>query len=458
MKCFASAALDSRGITPADSHISYNLFSEEETFTNQSGEDSSAGNSDLPNSHPDNDLTGNSVDLGFTNHFVNDENENIIILDESNPSSEEASTPSTTYDAVTGSFDTLAVLDVEMVDSGHEDLSDAISTEIEIQHAVIRHANDVTFLFRTLTLPETQGDLMRILTSSSTTSDIAQAAGKLVMLFCGTNRTLTRRSTMRYLESWWTGAKSARVPYNSDVDDDIVIAHFSFESYFRQHDWGLVRKLTCIIASSNTVETLARISSIGRPLINYRGEHVCSRSDFLNVSQILRDLCHEESAKSGLSNLHLDLSQDYAIFERGRPKYEWKNSTLQIKDVLGTLQHTEGLIKETTLEALEHVKSSIIQITSFNLECELPNREIGAFLAKKPDSWPDFCPKYALVVFDRSNIKDGRLMASKISDAILNQAVFNQTGSVISQADASAFTLWMEILRGNLPMNSVWPC
>ncbi|KAI7978324.1 hypothetical protein EIK77_001267 [Talaromyces pinophilus] len=457
MKCLTSTELNSRGFTPADSHISYNPFSGGETSANESDEDSSAGDSDSTTSRLDNDLTGNSIGLGSAGHFITNEGENIMTLADSDPSSEGASTPSTTPDAGIGFFDTLAVSDVDMVDSGHEDVRETASTEAETQHAVIRHANDVIFLFQTLTLPEAQNDLMRLLTSPSTTSDIAQAAGKLVMLFCGRNQTLTRRSTIRYLESWWTGAKHARELYNSDVDDDIVIAHFSFESYFRQHDWELVRKLTCIMASSNTIETLARISSIGRPVINnYRGEHICTRSNFLNVTLYLRDLCCEKSAKSGISNLHLYLCQDYASFERDRPQYEWRQSTSQIRDVLGTLHHAERLIGVSTYRRGQ-VKSSIMQNMPLNLDFGLQTQRIGAFLAKKPDSWPDSCPKYSLVVFDQSNIKDGQLMASKISDAILHQAFFHDTGSSMSQVDASAFTLWAKILRGELPVDSVWP-
>ncbi|GAM33781.1 hypothetical protein TCE0_013r00931 [Talaromyces pinophilus] len=232
--------------TIAKSSMLLNMYREHisslggETSANESDEDSSAGDSDSTTSRLDNDLTGNSIGLGSAGHFITNEGENIMTLADSDPSSEGASTPSTTPDAGIGFFDTLAVSDVDMVDSGHEDVRETASTEAETQHAVIRHANDVIFLFQTLTLPEAQNDLMRLLTSPSTTSDIAQAAGKLVMLFCGRNQTLTRRSTIRYLESWWTGAKHARELYNSDVDDDIVIAHFSFESYFRQHDWELV--------------------------------------------------------------------------------------------------------------------------------------------------------------------------------------------------------------------------
>lgn len=457
MKCFVSTELNSRGFTPADSHISYNPFSGGETSANQSDGDSSAGDSDSTTSRLNNDLTENSIDLGSADHFVNNGDENVITLADSDPSSEVASTPRTTSDAGIGSFDTLAVSDVEMVDSGHEDVRETASTEAETQHAVIRHANDVIFLFQTLTLPEAQSDLLRLLTSPSATSDIAQAAGKLVMLFCGRNQTLTRRSTIRHLESWWTGVKNARELYNSDVDDDIVIAHISFESYFRQDDWELVRKLTCIMASSNTIETLARISSIGRPVINnYRGEHICTRSNLLNVTLCLRDLCCEKSAKSGISNLHLYLCQDYASFERDRPQYEWRKSTPQIRDVLGTLHNAERLSKVSTYRRGQ-VKSSITQNIPLSLEFGLQTQRIGAFLAKKPDSWPDSCPKYSLVVFDQSNIKDGQLMASKISDAILNQAFFHETGSSMSQVDTSAFTLWTKILLGELPVDSVWP-
>lgn len=154
------------------------------------------------------------------------------------------------------------------------------------------------------------------------------------------------------------------------------------------------------MASSNTIETLARISSIGRPVINnYRGEHICTRSNFLNVTLYLRDLCCEKSAKSGISNLHLYLCQDYASFERDRPQYEWRQSTSQIRDVLGTLHHAERLIGVSTYRRGQ-VKSSIMQNMPLNLDFGLQTQRIGAFLAKKPDSWPDSCPKYSLVVFD----------------------------------------------------------
>jgi hypothetical protein len=457
MKCFSSAVSDSRGFTPADSHISYNPYSGEEASANQSDESSSVGDSDSTTSRVESDPIRSPIDPASPGHLVENEDENLIIIGDLD-SSEVISTPSTTSDSGIASFDTLMVSDVEMVDSGHEDVSEIASTEAGTQHGVIRHANDVIFSFHTLTLPEAQGDLMELLTTSSTTSDIAQAAGKLVMLFCGRNQILTRRSTIRYLESWWTGARSARYSYNSDVEDDIAIAHFSFESYFRQNDWELVRKLTCIMASSNTIETLARISGIGRSVINnYRGEHICTRSNFLNVTLYLRDLCNEKSAKSGISNLHLYLCQDYASFERGRPQYEWKKSTPQIKDVLCTLQYAEKLLKLSTFERRRQVKSSIMQNMPLSLEFGPKIQNIGAFLAKKPGYWPDSCPKYSLVVFDQSNIKDDFLIASKIWDAILNQAFFHEAGSGMSQVDANSFSLWAKILRGESPLDSLWP-
>jgi hypothetical protein len=96
-----------------------------------------------------------------------------------------------------------------------------------------------------------------------------------------------------------------------------------------------------------------------------------------------------------------------------------------------------------------------MQNMPFNLEFGSQTQKIGAFLAKKPDSWPNSCPKYSLVVFDQSNIEDGHLMASKISDAILNQAFFHETRSGMSQEDASAFTLWAKILCGESVINSI---
>lgn len=455
MKCLASSIAGSREFTPADSLISYSPHSEGETPENQSDVESSPGDSLPTISHVENNIIGTSNDPTSPIHLAENDDEDIIDLGDLHPSSELVSTPNATSDSGIGSFDALTVSDVEMVDSGHEDVSEIASPVPEVQDTVIRHANDVIFAFQTLALPESQSDLMRLLTSSSTTSDIAQAAGNLVMLFCGRNQIITKRSTVRYLQSWWTDAESARQPHNSDVDDDIVIAHLSFESYFRQQDWKLVRKLTCIMASSNTIEALARISSIGRPITNnYRGEHICTRNNFLTATLFLRNICGEKSAKSGISNLRLYLCQDYASLLRGRPQYEWRKVIPQIGDVLGALYHTDRLIKVSNLEKPKQVRFSMMQNMPFALEFGPQIQTIGAFLAKKPDSWPDTCPKYSLVVFDQSNIEDGHLMASKISDAVWNQAFFHESRSGIPQADATAFELWAQRLRGESTTNS----
>ncbi|OKL64176.1 hypothetical protein UA08_00535 [Talaromyces atroroseus] len=458
MRCFAAAVSDSRGITPADSLISYNPFSGEETSPNQSDGYFSAGDSDSATFRVEDDSNENPIRSVSPNDSAVNQNEDIVTHSDSDSPTEVTSNPSTTTDTGVISLDTLTVSDVEMVDSDHEDVSEETSAETWTQHAVIKHANNVIFLFQTLSLPEAHGDLITLLTSPSTTSDVAQAAGKLVMLFCGQTQVLTRRSTIRRLGAWWTGANDTQEPYNSDLDDDSVIAHFSFESYFRRHDWELVRKLTCIMASSTAIENLAWICGINRPVINnYRGELRCTRSNFLKVTRFLRDLCGERSAKSGISHLHLYLCKNYASFERGRPQYEWKKSTPQMRDLLGTLQYTERLIRVSTSERYGQVNISVMQNMPLNLEFESKTQTIGAFLAKKPSSWPDTCPKYSLVVFDQSNIQDGHLMASKISDAILNQSFFHETGSGISQVDASAFTLWAKILRGETPSDHVWP-
>uniref|UniRef100_A0A093V301 Uncharacterized protein n=1 Tax=Talaromyces marneffei PM1 TaxID=1077442 RepID=A0A093V301_TALMA len=393
MKCFASAVSDSRGFTPADSHISYNTDSGEESPANQSNGGFSTGDSDSTTSQVENEHIRTPIDPASASHSDEDEDETSVTLGDLDPSSEVASTSNTTSDANIASFDTPMVPDVEMVDLGRENVSATTPTEAATQHAVIKYANDVVFSFNTLALPEAQSDLMRLLTSSSTTSDIAQTAGRLVMLFCGRNQILTRRSTIRYLESWWIGSNSAREQYNSDLDDDIVMAHFSFESYFRQQDWELVRKLTCIMASSNTIETLARISkeSIYAPEVTF--------STLLSISEI--------------------------FVVRSRRKVVYQILSFIYAKIMPASEETQN---------------------------------IGAFLAKKPNSWPDSCPKYSLVVFDQSNTKDGQLMASKISEAVLNQAFFHENGSSISPVDARAFTFWTKLLRGELPVDSVWRC
>lgn len=452
MKCFAFAMSHSRGLTPADSLISYNPISEEEASANQSNDYSLSEDNDYIVSRVEDNQDRDSTGTASPDGLGGSEDDDMAISD---PITEDILTPSTTPDNGIVSPGPLAVSDVEMVEPGPEDGSEITISDVWTQHAVIRHANNIIYSFQTLSLPEKEDDLIKLLTSSSTTSDIAQTAGNFVKLFWGRNKILMQKKTIPHLEAWWTGGRifSSRKP----DENDIVVTHFSFEAYFRRDDWELVRKLTCIMASSTTIQKLELISGLGHQvMINYKGVSSCSKSNFLNATCFLRDLSYQRSAKSGISNLHLYLRQIYTSSDVGRLQYEWRKSTPQITDVLDALKYNEP---STTVERHGQVKSSKFfpQTMSLNLEFGPKAKTIGAFLAKKLASWPDSCPKYCLIVFDGADIQDGHAMASKILDSILNKNFFHEPENGLSQVEASALMLWADILCGKAPLDSIWP-
>jgi hypothetical protein len=437
MKCLASAVSDSRGFTPADSHISYVPFSGEDT----------------DESHSDRERVYSTSPGDFGEH----QDEVIVIHSDSDSLTEVNSILESTPDVDIISLDPLTVSDMEMVDPNNDSEAGMTQTEAWGHNVVIRHANNVIFSFQSLDIPETDGDLIRLLASTSTGSDIAHAAGKLVMLFRARNQILTRKSIIRQLEECWTGPDGMQEPSSNYVDDDIVIAHFSFESYFRQDDWELVRKLTCIMASPSAIDKLAQISGFGHPVTNdYMGELRGFKGNFLNVTLSLRNLSYEESAKGAVFHLHLYLRQDYASFERGKLHYEWEKTTRHIRDVLSVLERIEPSITVSTSERRGKVRRPMRNM-KFDLHFGSNIQATGAFLAKKQESWPEFCPKYCLVVFDQSDVQDPRAMASKISNAILHQSFFHEVGNGICQADVNALTLWARILHGEAPLDSALP-
>lgn len=473
MKCLASAIPDLRGFTPADSTVSYNLCSGEETVEDQSNVSSSVVDSDSSTSvenfinrdviidltsqdDPSENEGGNAVNYGESD-VLTDVDTNVLKYSDPDVSTEVSRSSDTPSDIGAISLEPLMVSDVEMIDQGQDRENETAQVETWSQHAVIRHANDVLFLFNALYLPENQDDLITLLVSSSIGSDITKAAGKLVMLFRARNQILTRKGTIRQLEAFWTNSNGPREITANDDDGDIIIAHFSFESYFRQGDWELVRKLTCMVASSNTIDKLARISGIGHPVVHdYRGDLKCSRDNIFNAMLLLRDLSFEGSAKGAISHVHFNLRQDSASLEKGRPQYEWEKSTRQIRDALCILANIESFVRVSTSEKRGQARLPT-QNGMFDLKFEPSIQTVGAFLVKKPESWLDLCPKYCLVVFDQSDIQDHRAMASKVSNAVSHQSLFYEAGRGPSLADTRALTLWIEVLSGEAPLDSSWP-
>lgn len=444
-----------RDFTPAESSISFDPLSDDDPLEYE--DEDSLANSDSTTASTHSDISHSPV---FVDEPVEHEDDEFWISSDSD-ATPAADSNFATPDIECISLDSPTASDVDMADAGHHSESQIPETEHWSRHAVIRHANDVLFVFQLLSLPDSQDKLTAVLTSISFSRDPAQTARKLLTLLEGTNHVSIYRSEISEVEAWWTETHNGQEPQS---DDEMVVAHFAFQSYFHQNDWQLVRKLTCVSVSPRAVAMLTQIAAtLMDDHVPTRGRYYRLEHQFISATSPLKHFTCEKSAKAAVSNLHLFLQRTSAVHRSGTASWEWQESSQQMHDAsliwtsLGRTNDSRLLSIISTSSMHRTVRQEAPSMFQPRLKLGPKTQMIGAFLVKKPAFWPQSCPEYCLVVFDQSDIQDLDCMARKVADALSHQSFFQECGRGVPEADRLALTHWSEILSGNKPVASPWP-
>ncbi|KAL2007738.1 hypothetical protein VTN00DRAFT_7720 [Thermoascus crustaceus] len=210
LRCLASLNPVPRDFTPAESCISFDPLSDDDPLEYE--DEGSLANSDSPTASTHSDISHSPI---FVDEPVEHEDDEFWIGSDSD------ATPATdsnfaTPDVECISLDSPTASDVDMADAGHHSESQIPETEHWSRHAVIRHANDVLFVFQLLSLPDSQDRLTAVLRSISFSRDPAQTARKLLALLEGTNHVSIYRSEIREVEAWWTETHNGQEPQSDD--------------------------------------------------------------------------------------------------------------------------------------------------------------------------------------------------------------------------------------------------
>ncbi|KAF9888240.1 hypothetical protein FE257_008809 [Aspergillus nanangensis] len=155
--------------------------------------------------------------------------------------------------------------DMEMMDTNlavNDETELPVTTEYRRDvsgDAVIRNADEVFFTFHHLMLPETQAEMISILTSVQPNDSIVAAAQHLLNLIGIEEPLVVNGEILSQMEEMWTGSSRRPSPYLSGP----ILALISFRTYFRPTDWQLLRDISCITASTDAINMLGSIAFDG---------------------------------------------------------------------------------------------------------------------------------------------------------------------------------------------------
>ncbi|KAF7593678.1 hypothetical protein BBP40_011088 [Aspergillus hancockii] len=303
---------------------------------------------------------------------------------------------------------------------------------------VIRNANEIFFTFNHLILPETDEELISILTSISPNDFVPEVAQTLLETFCVEEPLVLNYEFVNQVEELWTGTISE----HTSNGEEPVIANVSFRSYLRHTDWQVLRNISCITASVRAINRLGNIALNGyNSLVD--GAYLIANNPPLDVVRNLRTLSGQESAAAATENLCL-------ILRTGPFKDGW---TRALEAVDFPRRIWKGLDTNTPSIPLfpilfySSVLTRVDEGSCTDLGGVLPRlsrttRSDGALILKRPASWYPQCPKYCLVFFDGSDIEDTARMGRTILQVLFHGGVYQEAGRGVQEVDRVAIEAW----------------
>ncbi|KAF5857423.1 hypothetical protein ETB97_005770 [Aspergillus alliaceus] len=303
---------------------------------------------------------------------------------------------------------------------------------------VIRNADEVFFTFNHLVLPETEEELISILTSISPNDFVSEVAQALLETFCVEEPLVLNYEFINQVEELWTGS----IGEHTSNAEEPVIANISFRSYLRHTDWQVLRNISCITATVRAINRLGSIALNGYDAL-VDGAYWVASNPSVDVVRSLRTLSGQESAATATENVCL-------ILRKGPFEERWTKG-LEAGDLPRRIW--KGLDANTPsipLFPILFYSSAVVRIekrSGTDLGKILPRlsrttRNDGALILKRPASWYRQCPKYCLVLFDGSDVEDEAHMGRTILQVLSHGGVYQEIGRGVQEVDRVAIEAW----------------
>ncbi|KAJ5159742.1 uncharacterized protein N7482_006746 [Penicillium canariense] len=295
------------------------------------------------------------------------------------------------------------------------------------QNSVIRDTNEVFFSFRHLTLPELMDDLTAILKPPrSGFREVNQNAIKLLDLFNLERPLLLPTRFISCLETLWTGANRKHPILDSD---ELVCVHISFRSYFRPCDYHIIRQISCITASSGSMDTLQRLTGTKHSVFP-------GSSDSLTKPEVvlpLVELSGLESLRAAARDLRLTLSVNKNSSGLALP-CNWAQESSGGAFVSSLWDNLASFSPEILLFPIFVHSREMRRIPAGQGSCHSlqvffkQGRHVllhGAAILKTPRHLlRPLYPEYCLVVFDGSDLDDRPGLGRKLLQLVASNSLF----------------------------------
>jgi hypothetical protein len=332
-------------------------------------------------------------------------------------------------------------------------------------NSIIQDANKVIFTFRSLSLPETFGELATILSIPSP-EDLRQNAANLLQLFNLDRPIQITASFISALKNMWTGSSDTEehplLPSNESV-----YAHISFQSYLRPSDYGIVREITAITGTSDALSSLWTIAKLGPP--SFLGNRKLLLQGLDKVA-ILKRMTGSNSLRAAVQNscFTMTVMKD----QWGSPVFDWvkedshgeytsnlwinlghQSSGIIMSPIFGYFCATEKICNSD-----EYIGSNLDELLRWADGEYFFDR--GAVIFKTPLASRDKCSWYCLTVFDDTD-QDHRPSLGQKLLRLLDERVLFEGHLVrnVTLEDQGFIRNWANaLLEGELVGSFSYPC
>lgn len=296
-------------------------------------------------------------------------------------------------------------------------------------NSIIQDANEVTFIYRSLSLPETFEELAMIL-SIPGQADSEQNAANLLQLFSLDRPIQITASFISALKNMWTGSSDTK-EHPLLQGNEFVYAHISFRSYLRPSDYGIVREIIVITGSSDAISSLWTIAKLGQPSFLANQKLLLQGLDKVAV---LKGMTGRNSLRAATRNSRLTLTT--MKDQWGSRNFDWmkedshgeytsnlwitlghQSSGIMMSPIFGHACTTERICNSE-----EYIGSNLDELLRWeNGECFFDR---GAVIFKTPLTSRDKCPWYCLTIFDDTDQEYRPVLGRKLLRLLDERVLF----------------------------------